>query len=153
MKKLLLRIGIIGVLLLRTSINTWAEEYEYDALDRVTKVIYEDGSYVEYEYDGNGNLLKTNVYNANPETDEGEAGGGETKEEEETKPSEGGGDSSGTGESTESTETPESGESADVDIPQEDVDVPEEKNVVEKIIEAVTGFVNQIIDWFKSWFR
>lgn len=158
MKRILLGIVIIGVLILRTSANAWAEEYEYDALDRVTKVIYEDGSYVEYEYDSNGNLLKTNVYNANPEVDEGETDngeedGGDTKEEEETKPSEGGGNSSGSEESKESTETPESGESGDEDIPQEDVDEPEEKNVVEKIIEAVTGYVNKILDWFRSWFR
>ncbi len=29
--------------------------YEYDALGRVTKVTYDDGSYVEYHYDAAGN--------------------------------------------------------------------------------------------------
>ena len=29
----------------------WAESYEYDELNRVTKVMYDDGSYVEYRYD------------------------------------------------------------------------------------------------------
>lgn len=33
--------------------------YEYDDSGRVTKVVYEDGSYTEYVYDANGNLLKT----------------------------------------------------------------------------------------------
>lgn len=39
-----------------------AEQYEYDSFDRVTKVIYEDGSYVSYEYDNNGNITKTEVH-------------------------------------------------------------------------------------------
>lgn len=38
------------------------EEYEYDALNRVVKVIYEDGSYVEYSYDSNGNIVKITMY-------------------------------------------------------------------------------------------
>lgn len=35
-----------------------AEKYEYDRLGRVTKVTYEDGSSITYEYDANGNILK-----------------------------------------------------------------------------------------------
>lgn len=38
-----------------------AEEYEYDELNRVTKVIYEDGTTVRYVYDGNGNIIETVV--------------------------------------------------------------------------------------------
>lgn len=157
MKRIWFGIGIMFILLVGNYTNAWAEEYEYDALNRVTKVVYEDGSYVEYEYDSNGNLLNTNVYNASPEQDEEETDGGEeggeTKEEEETKPSEEGEDSSGSEEDSESTETPESGDNSDEDIPQKDTDGSEEKNVVEKIIEAVTGYVKQIVNWFKSWFR
>lgn len=43
------------------------EEYEYDALNRVVKVIYEDGSYIEYSYDSNGNIVKTTVHTSKPE--------------------------------------------------------------------------------------
>lgn len=35
--------------------SAWAITYEYDALGRVVKVTYDDGSYVEYQYDANGN--------------------------------------------------------------------------------------------------
>lgn len=58
-----LLIGFLAVsLCVVSSTKTQAEEYQYDALNRVTKVIYDDGSYVEYEYDSNGNLEKTVVH-------------------------------------------------------------------------------------------
>lgn len=53
------------VVLFNSSISLQAEEYEYDVLDRVVKVSYEDGSYVEYEYDDNGNIISINVYDVN----------------------------------------------------------------------------------------
>ncbi len=37
------------------SAPAWAITYEYDALGRVTKVTYDDGSYVVYAYDAAGN--------------------------------------------------------------------------------------------------
>lgn len=39
-------------------------EYEYDDSGRVTKVTYEDGSYETYEYDGNGNIVRTDFHQA-----------------------------------------------------------------------------------------
>ncbi len=39
------------------SVKVHAETYEYDALNRVTKVIYDDQSYTVYEYDANGNII------------------------------------------------------------------------------------------------
>lgn len=40
-------------------INIYGMSYEYDQLDRVTKVTYEDGSYTTFSYDKNGNIIKT----------------------------------------------------------------------------------------------
>lgn len=39
-------------------VESYGQEYEYDKLNRVTKIIYDDGSYVEYTYDANGNITK-----------------------------------------------------------------------------------------------
>ena len=61
---------LLCVFLLCPGILAYAEEYEYDDLNRVTKVIYDDGSYVEYTYDRNGNIIKTKVYNAGETGDE-----------------------------------------------------------------------------------
>lgn len=55
---------LLCVFLLCPGILAYAEEYEYDDLNRVAKVTYDDGSYVEYTYDRNGNIIKTKVYNA-----------------------------------------------------------------------------------------
>ncbi len=44
------------------SVKVHAETYEYDALNRVTKVIYDDQSYTVYEYDANGNITNQNYY-------------------------------------------------------------------------------------------
>lgn len=33
-------------------------KYEYDLLNRLTKVIYDDDNYIEYKYDANGNIVK-----------------------------------------------------------------------------------------------
>lgn len=41
--------------LVMVSAPAWAITYEYDALGRVTKVTYDDGSYVIYQYDAAGN--------------------------------------------------------------------------------------------------
>jgi YD repeat-containing protein len=35
--------------------TAWAMTYEYDALGRLTKITYDNGSYVEYYYDTAGN--------------------------------------------------------------------------------------------------
>jgi YD repeat-containing protein len=37
------------------SVPAWAITYQYDALGRITKVTYDDGSSVEYTYDAAGN--------------------------------------------------------------------------------------------------
>ena len=65
MKKNLKKLGTYSLafmLMISTfSLNVRAEKYEYDSFDRVTKVIYDDGSYVTYTYDNNGNITNTEV--------------------------------------------------------------------------------------------
>lgn len=63
-------------------LRVYAEEYVYDSLNRVIKVIYEDGGYVEYVYDRNGNIVKTVVHPADkPDKPEAvESGKGEKTE-------------------------------------------------------------------------
>ena len=77
--KILAIMSMVGILLMANIMEIHAEEYEYDMLNRVKKVIYEDGSYVEYEYDKNGNIVDIKVYESL--SDE------EYKPEEEEKPS------------------------------------------------------------------
>ena len=50
-----------------------AETYEYDALNRVTKVIYDDQSYTVYKYDANGNIISQNYYD-NGEKEDSDSG-------------------------------------------------------------------------------
>lgn len=60
----LLAAGLSAMLLFTVPINAFAETYEYDNLNRVTKVTYDDGSYVTYEYDKNGNITNIEVHEA-----------------------------------------------------------------------------------------
>lgn len=57
-----------------------AETYEYDELSRVSKVIYEDGSYQTYTYDANGNIKEITSYDASgkklPQNSGGSSGNG-----------------------------------------------------------------------------
>ena len=92
-----------------------AEEYEYDDFNRVIKVTYEDGSYVTYEYDSNGNIINTVVYHVEkeetsekPESEHGE----DSKERETTETGEekAEGDESETGEEKAEGDESETGE-------------------------------------------
>ncbi len=57
------------------TVEAKGETYEYDDLNRVTKVIYDDQSYTLYEYDANGNI-KSQSYHE--KEDSGDSGGGST---------------------------------------------------------------------------
>ena len=54
------------------TVETKAETYEYDDLNRVTKVIYDDQSFTIYEYDANGNIISQTYH----EKDDTASGGG-----------------------------------------------------------------------------
>ena len=53
---------------------TAAEQYEYDSMDRLIKVIYEDGSHIEYIYDKNGNITSIDAKQSEKETDDNGSG-------------------------------------------------------------------------------
>ncbi len=70
--KIIIAISVLLCFILCCSYITRAseKEYEYDDSGRVTKVIYEDGSYETYEYDDNGNITQVNY--VNPDIDSSE---------------------------------------------------------------------------------
>ena len=131
-----LSIMLIVVLLSGSPLKAEAEEYEYDELNRVKKVIYDDGSYVEYTYDKNGNILNIVVFDA--------------AEDETEEP----------GESVESGGQGESDESKDAD-PSEDSkeaesgtpDSPAAPGVLGQIIEAIGNFFEKIGEFIRNIFR
>ena len=60
-------------------VETKAETYEYDKLNRVTKVIHDDRSYTLYEYDANGNIISQSYHEKDDTASGGqEQGGGNT---------------------------------------------------------------------------
>ena len=61
-KKLIMIFAII-IIVVSARICVSAETYEYDKLNRLVKVVHDDGSYTEYKYDKNGNLISVKVYN------------------------------------------------------------------------------------------
>lgn len=82
--KLCLILGMAGCLLAGSVCTVQAEEYLYDALNRVIRVTYDDGSYVEYTYDKNGNITGVDVHKTGPtepeqtiKTDDADSGTGE----------------------------------------------------------------------------
>lgn len=80
-KKMLVVLSMVIVLLVLITVpeRVEGETYEYDDLNRVIKVTYDDGSYITYEYDKNGNITGVKVH---------EAATSEQKEETTKKPQE-----------------------------------------------------------------
>ncbi|MBE5872556.1 MAG: hypothetical protein E7294_15135 [Lachnospiraceae bacterium] len=56
-------IGITALFFIRLS-SVYGEQYQYDSLNRVQKVIYEDGSYMTYSYDVNSNIKSIRQFDA-----------------------------------------------------------------------------------------
>lgn len=72
-------LSILSLFVVFMSVDTYAEAYEYDELNRVIKVIYDDQSYITYEYDANGNIESQKFYEAedpDPGNDDAEIPGG-----------------------------------------------------------------------------
>lgn len=64
----ILRVTLAGVILvILFTMPVQAANYEYDKLNRLTKVTYEDGSYVTYEYDANGNIKHATTHDKDSE--------------------------------------------------------------------------------------
>lgn len=142
-----------------------AEEYEYDELNRVKKVSYEDGSYVEYEYDSNGNILNIYVYEAKPTilptpTPDINEGGEESDDipkedtEESSSQESGSGDAENGEDSIIGGETGQPGESEEGtnDLIQDDEGKSGARKFVEQAIEVITEIIRTIGQWFNSWF-
>ncbi len=66
-QKIIMSICMLMCFILYSAFMTKAaeKEYEYDDSGRVTKVVYEDGSYETYQYDDNGNITQINYVDAN----------------------------------------------------------------------------------------
>lgn len=58
MKRKIISAVLFATLVCNNTFFTYAEEYRYDENDRLIKVIYDDGSYIEYHYDNTGNIIK-----------------------------------------------------------------------------------------------
>lgn len=63
-KKMLIVLSVVFMLVIIMPEHVRAEKYEYDELNRVIKVTYDDGSYITYEYDRNGNVTSVKVHEA-----------------------------------------------------------------------------------------
>lgn len=87
MKKRIMCLTIM-VMVLMCHITLYAKTYEYDDLNRVTKVVYDDGSYATYEYDRNGNILKIEVFDKDGKKVEEETTSKKQEETTEKKPEE-----------------------------------------------------------------
>ncbi len=74
MKRKMISAVLLATLVCNNTFFVLAEEYQYDENDRLVKVIYDDGSYIEYHYDKTGNIIKE-VKGISPNGNSGGSGG------------------------------------------------------------------------------
>ncbi len=77
--------GLTAALLMETCLQVQADTYTYDKLNRLKSVTYEDGSMVEYEYDANGNMKESKVYDKQKAEEEAKKKAEEEKKRAEEK--------------------------------------------------------------------
>ena len=148
-EKILLLVMLCGMLLLRSSLVVDAETYEYDALNRVIKVSYEDGSYVEYEYDANGNILNIEVHRAQNEEEESPKPVETQKPKESPKPVE----TQKPKESPKPVETQkpqETSKPVETPKPEENYDDELSLDLLKKEIKTMLNVITDIIQWLIS---
>ena len=144
-------VGLLAIAMFGGSTNTGTDIYEYDQLNRLTKVIYEDGSYVTYEYDANGNITNTEVFDASHENDS----------ENPDNPDQPDSDIPDKPDDPSHSDNPD-----DPDIPadQDEPEKSEEQGLIDKVMDTVAGAVNSVVEsvtkvvqtvtgWFKKLFR
>lgn len=73
MKRKIISAVLLATLVSNNTFFVYAEEYRYDENDRLVKVIYDDGSYIEYHYDKTGNIIKE-VKGISPNGNNGSSG-------------------------------------------------------------------------------
>ena len=157
-------IGMLSMVLLSGNLPDGGDRYVYDKLNRLTKVLYEDGSYVTYEYDANGNITHTEVYDASM-TEPGETG--EDPEEPGEQPDtpeqpQEPGEQPDTpeqpeepGETPDTPENPEEGEQSFADTVMDVVHTVTEavKTAVTTAVETVKAAVSKAFHWIKSLWK
>ena len=85
MKKRGIRFLLIFIILLNLSgafVARAKVNYIYDELNRVKKVEYPDGSYIEYEYDKAGNIISEKKVKAKKDEEKNDSGSSSEKEQE-----------------------------------------------------------------------
>lgn len=133
-----LMLVLTGVLLWGNGVAVQAETYEYDDLDRLVKVIYDDGGYVEYEYDKNGNIVSTTVHEAGEEEPEAPEIPEESDETDNPEEDDNSDDSDNDGGSDGSDDSGGSGTTDD------------EPGLLERVKAVIDDIIKRIKDWFES---
>lgn len=140
---------ILAVSLFAPPVRVAAEQYTYDSMGRVQRVVYEDGTYEEYQYDSNGNIKSVKQYGSTGQLSSGDASGeGSTTQE-----SQGQGEASTTQSQTgqgETTTTQASGEQGGNTTAQADggdgTNTAVDEDGSSSLLEQTTAFIDHILN-------
>ena len=134
-------VGILTIALLTSTTVNSGEKYEYDQLNRLTKVIYQDGSYIEYEYDANGNITHTQVHDVSQ-------GNGESidSNDDNTDPSNDYGN-------TNENPYDESGGQTEHKVDDDTEESKKDPSFIDTVVSIISNVADTISNWFKSIFN